>query len=250
VRIFTPKAEIPFAGHPTIGTALVLATLGRVSRKGPKGRLVMEQLAGTVPVEISYEDDRPVEAELTAPERPWHKAGPPEADCAALVGLSPAQVRAACIASAGTPFLIVEVTDLAALAQAVSPPASAAGLLAGPAANGVLLFVRTAGDREHDIRVRMFAPLHGIVEDPATGSAAAALAGLLGDVDGTCDGWRGWRIGQGIEMRRPSLIVARALREGGRVAEVRVAGSAVLVAEGSIETDRQEERGGAQDAAA
>ena len=81
----------------------------------------------------------------------------------------------------------------------------------------------------------MFAPAHGIPEDPATGSAVAALAGFLAGRPGLADGWHGWRITQGVEMGRPSLIQARALRRGGVAAEVRIAGTAVPVAEGTIE---------------
>jgi trans-2,3-dihydro-3-hydroxyanthranilate isomerase len=96
----------------------------------------------------------------------------------------------------------------------------------------------------------MYAPLWGVPEDPATGSAAAALAGLLATTDASDDGWHSWRIEQGIEMKRPSLIRARALREGGRVAEVRVAGGAVLVAEGTIHVPQRTSEGGAGYAAA
>ena len=79
--------------------------------------------------------------------------------------------------------------------------------------NGVLLFTRDTGSAEHDLRARMYAPGHGIGEDPATGSAAAALAGLLAVTEGDADGWMSWRIGQGIEMGRPSLL--RGAREAG-----------------------------------
>ncbi|HMR33360.1 MAG TPA: PhzF family phenazine biosynthesis protein [Geminicoccaceae bacterium] len=224
VRIFTPRFEMPFAGHPTIGTAIALAGLGRA----PGGRVVMEQIAGTVPVDILA--GSPVEAELTAPEPPALRDAPELAACAALVGLGIDDVATARIASAGAPFLFVELRSLGALGRARVP---APGQIAE--ANGLALFTRETGSPEHDLRMRMFAPDHGIAEDPATGSAAAALGGLLATTEGGADGWRSWRIGQGIEMGRPSLLRVRARREAGKVAEIRVAGAAVTVAEGTIE---------------
>jgi trans-2,3-dihydro-3-hydroxyanthranilate isomerase len=231
VRIFTPRAEMPFAGHPTIGTAIALGNLGRAAREAGGGRIVMEQRAGTVPVELRFAGDRAVEAELTAPQAPSLRAAPDAATCAALTGLAEADVVATRIASAGAAFLVVEVRGLDALARA-RPPVSPSGDVVP---NGVLLFTRETGSPEHDLRARMYAPGHGIAEDPATGSAAAALAGLLGATEGDSDGWMSWRIGQGIEMGRPSLLRARARREAGKVVEIRVAGAAVTVAEGTIE---------------
>jgi trans-2,3-dihydro-3-hydroxyanthranilate isomerase len=235
VRIFTPRAEMPFAGHPTIGTAIALARLGRIARQGETGRVVMEQLAGTVPVDLHFAGAAPVGAELTAPAAPALAPAPSAADCARLVGLDAGDVVACRVASAGVPFLIVEIASLGALARSRPPAAGEAALLREAQSNGVLVVTRDTGDAEHDLRARMFAPCHGIAEDPATGSAAAALAGLLGSAEGLPDGWHVWRIGQGYEMGRPSRLIARARREVGRVVEIRVAGRAVVVAEGVIE---------------
>lgn len=235
VRIFTPRAEMPFAGHPTIGTAIALAGLGRVARDGDRGRIVMEQGAGTVPVELRFAGERAVEAALTAPSAPSVAPGPAAAACARLVGLDEGEIVACHIASAGASFLIVELAGLGPLGRARSPAAAEAGLLSEVGVNGVLLVTRATDDPDLDLRARMFAPLHGVVEDPATGSAAAALAGLLGSAQGLADGWQEWRIGQGHEMGRPSRILARARREAGRVGEIRVAGQAVTVAEGWLD---------------
>ncbi len=223
VRIFTPRHEMPFAGHPTIGTAIALANLGRASG----GRVVMEQLAGTVPVDILA--DSPVEAELTAPQPPSVREAPHGAGLAVLAGVAASEVVRAHIASTGAAFLFVELRSLGALAGARPP----VGLEAD--AEGLALFTRDTGSAAHDLCMRMFAPHHGIAEDPATGSAAAALGGLLAVTEGRADGWQSWRIGQGIEMGRPSLLRVRARREAGNVAEIRVAGAAVTVAEGTIE---------------
>jgi trans-2,3-dihydro-3-hydroxyanthranilate isomerase len=235
VRIFTPKAEIPFAGHPTVGTALVLAWHGRAPIEG---EVVLEEGAGPVPVRIAAEGETAVAAEFAAPVAPSHGPATSAAPVAAALGLSPADLVTdaglPCVASCGTPFLVVELAGRAALARARLD--AAADLPDG--GNGVFLFTRGAGDASAaDARARMFAPKHGIAEDPATGSAAAAFAGFLGGRPGLAEGWHRWRVAQGVEMGRPSLIEASAHRQGDRVVEVRVGGKAVPVAEGTIEVE-------------
>jgi trans-2,3-dihydro-3-hydroxyanthranilate isomerase len=232
VRIFTPRAEMPFAGHPTVGTALVLAWLGRTP---PSGEFVLEEQAGPVPVRLRRDEAGAMSAEFRAPAAPTHGPRIDAGGVADSLGLTLDDLvtdsglpRAA---SCGAPFLLVELAGRAALARASLT--GAAGLPA-VAAEGVFLFARDGGEVE--LRARMFAPAHGIAEDPATGSAAAALAGFLAGRPGLADGWHAWRIAQGVEMGRPSLIEARARRQEGRVTEVRVGGRAVPVAKGTIET--------------
>lgn len=232
VRIFTPRSEMPFAGHPTVGTALALAWLGRVP---PGGEIVLEELAGPVPVRVEQADGRPGVAEFAAPVAPT--CGRPQPAASIGVGLPVEDILTAdglpCVASCGAPFLLVEVAGLDALARARLD-----GAVALPdGAKGVFLFTRETGDSSLDVRARMFAPHDGIAEDPATGSAAAAFAGYLAGRPDAAEGWHRWRIGQGFEMGRPSLIETRARREASRVVEVRVGGAAVPVAEGSIEVD-------------
>lgn len=226
LRIFTPKAEIPFAGHPTVGTALALVWLGRAPETG---EIVLEEPAGSVPVRLT-----PGSAELTAPAAPEHGPMLPTAPLAAALGLDEGDVLdrdgLPCVASAGTDFLFVELASRAALARA-----RIAGNPPEPGGKGVFLFTRQGTDPGFDLHARMFAPAFGIAEDPATGSAAAALAGFLAGRPNVADGWHGWRIAQGLEMGRPSRIKARALRQDGRVAEVRVGGKAVPVVEGTTE---------------
>ncbi len=236
VRIFTPRAEIGFAGHPTIGTALLLARLGRVRRDAGSGRIVMGQRAGTVAVEVRFDGEHARSAELTAPARPSHAAGPPITAAAVALSIAPREIVATHRASAGTAFVVVEVPSIEVLARATTPSLERLAALGEAAGEGILVFCRVADDPRHDIRARMFAPAHGIAEDPATGSAAVALAGLLAG-EGRGDGWQRWRIGQGIEMGRPSLLVAGARRSGGQVVEARVAGTAVHVAAGAIEVE-------------
>ena len=232
VRIFTPRAEMPFAGHPTIGTALALHWLGRVAAESA---FVLELPAGPVPVELTRDPTAAVFAELTAPAAATHSAPMDPAPVARALGLAPGEIVSGgglpCTASCGAPFLLAELVSLAALGRAWLN--SAAGL-PKVAVVGVLVFTRISDTGE--LRARMFAPAHGIPEDPATGSAAAALAGFLASRSDRGEDWHTWRIAQGIEMGRPSRITVRARRSGGRVAEVRVGGTAVPVAEGTIET--------------
>lgn len=230
VRIFTPMSELPFAGHPTVGTALVLAWLGRVPAEGA---FVLEEAAGPVPVEV-----RENTAEFTAPAVASSGPALDPAPIAAALGLNVEALRVdgglPRVASHGVPFLLVELGSCQELASARLArgvePAEAEG-------HGVFLFTRDTDDPKTELRARMFAPSHKIPEDPATGSAAAALAGFLGSGPGLEHGWHRWRIRQGMEMGRPSLIEARARHEGGRVVEVRIAGRAVPVTEGTIEAD-------------
>lgn len=233
LRIFTPRAEVPFAGHPTIGTVLVLAWLGRVPGEAS---FVLEEEAGLVRAEVRFADGRPVSAEFTAPAAPWHGAPVDPRSVADALGLALDDLRLGqglpAQASCGTPFLFVELAGLAALGRA---RLDVTRLPAEAGENGVFLFTAETGDPRIDLRARMFAPQFGIPEDPATGSAAAALAGFLAGRPGLAEGWHGWRIAQGLEMGRPSLIEARARRAGGAVAEVRIAGGAVPVSEGTIE---------------
>ncbi len=228
VRIFTPKAEMPFAGHPTVGTALVLAWLGRVPADGA---IVLEEAAGPVPVRVEEAGVDAAFAEFVAPVAPTHGPSLPSA-AAGLAGAAVLSLDGLpCVASCGAPFVLAEVASLAALADARADVAADLP----SSATGVLVFTRATADSNLDLRARMFAPRHGVPEDPATGSAAAALAGYLAGRPGLAEGWHAWRIGQGIEMGRPSLIQTRARRVDGRVVEVRVGGAAVRVAEGTIE---------------
>jgi trans-2,3-dihydro-3-hydroxyanthranilate isomerase len=233
LRIFTPGAEMPFAGHPTVGTALALGWLGRTP---PSGEFVLEEKAGSVPVKVARDAAGDLNAEFTAPEAASHGPAIAAGPVAQALGLEVGEIVAGgglpCAASCGALYLVVELASRDALARARL--GSIAGL-PDVAAEGVFLFTRDGGDGRSNLRARMFAPAHGIPEDPATGSAAAALAGFLAGRPGVPDGWHAWRIAQGVEMGRPSLIAARARRSGGKVTEVRVGGTAVPVAEGTIE---------------
>ncbi len=218
VRIFTPGQELPFAGHPNVGTGFVLA-LERMRR----GETVpetfwFEETAGLVPVRPIHSDEALVGAELTAPERLTRLRSFEAAPVARAIGLAPDAVMVdrhpPHIASAGLPFLLVELSSPSLVDRAVADRAGLAALLPCDGADGVYLYAR---DGRGGLYARMFAPSDGIDEDPATGSAAAALGALLGALSG---GDLSLTIRQGVAMGRPSLlsvsVVDGAVSVGGR----------------------------------
>jgi trans-2,3-dihydro-3-hydroxyanthranilate isomerase len=231
VRIFTPRSELAFAGHPTVGTALALAWQGLLPPT--RQQVTLGEGAGPVPVGLRYEDGRAVWAEFRAPVIATAGRRVDAGVCAEALGLDLADIEPdpamPCEVAGGVAFLMVPLASRAALARAHLRDLK---LFDTITARGVCLWTRDMGEADADLRVRMFAPLEGIPEDPATGSAAASLTSLLGTR--APDGVQRWRILQGVEMGRPSRIEASACAEGGRVTEVRVGGSAVQVAEGMI----------------
>lgn len=238
VRIFTPTMEVPFAGHPNVGTATVLAWRGQAFGRPVGDRVVFEETAGLVPVAIMRADGRPVGATLTAPQ-PFRRLGESDVtEVAACLGLRPSQIcddrHAPVGGTVGLPFLLVELADRAAL-EAARPVTSA--ILTAPTVapvKDIHCYVRTGGADGLDLRTRMFAPLDGVPEDPATGSANCALAGLLMEIDGPADGTVRLRIAQGVEMGRPSLLLAETDRSAGVTTAIRIGGECVAIRRGEI----------------
>ena len=237
VRIFTPRAELPFAGHPNVGTAFVLAATGELGPLDHAITVTFEERA--VPITVARRDGRLIWCELSAPERFSLGAVVPAEALAAAVSLTPGDVETRThppqVGSVGLPFLIAELRGLAALGRARPAMPGIDTLVALGVIPDIHLYVRSGG--ETDLRARMFAPLDGVAEDPATGSANCALAALLARHDPASDGSYRWRIAQGVEMGRPSLLEAAAEKRGGVVVEAKVGGAAVLVCEGTIEAD-------------
>ena len=237
VRIFTVRSEIPFAGHPNVGTAFVLAT----QASKPPARLKFEEKAGLVPVEILSEQGRVVGAELTAPQPLKRLAQLAAGQAAACLSLSPADVKtdrhAPQIASVGLPFLIVELASREALRRAKPDAAAFARTFPCDGSDAIYFYTRDVPDNEKpcDLQARMFHPgASGLSEDPATGSATAAAAALLADLDATREGELTLRIGQGVDMGRPSLLLTRVRKAGGAVASVHVGGACVPMMEGTF----------------
>lgn len=232
VRIFTPTKELPFAGHPTVGTACLLAEL----HLAPSDQaFLLEENVGPVPVRVRREPDRALYAELTTAKLP--EFGPPPPDAAALASLLGLQAEdigrpgeAPRAVSCGVPFLLVPLRAPELLAAIEVDSARCKAVLGGYWAQE--LFVYTHG-YEGELRARMFAPNLGIAEDPATGSAAAALAGALGQEAGG-EGRLDWTLHQGVEMGRPSQLQLSVDRRGGQVSAIRVGGHAIRVSEGLL----------------
>jgi trans-2,3-dihydro-3-hydroxyanthranilate isomerase len=239
VRIFTPAREVPFAGHPNVGTAFVLAGAGEVGEIRSSLTVTFEEKAGLVPVSIHEAEGKISWCELAAPQAlSVGKTFSPELVSSAVslaaediaTNTHPPQV-----ASVGLPFLIAELRDRSALERA---RVSISGFEA-VRKEGVWpsLHLYTRATDGFDIRARMFSPLGGVPEDPATGSASCALVGLLAHCSGQPNGSFGLRIAQGVEMGRPSTLLARAEKKDGVVQGTWVGGACVLVSEGFIRID-------------
>lgn len=241
LRIFTPGMEMAFAGHPTVGTALLLAELEHAEEAGEL-RLVLEENVGPVPVTVRREGGKPPFAVLTAAQPPEVRPAPlAEEELARLVGLDPADLAGstptalpAAAISTGMPFTLIPVRDLATLGRARLDPALWAERLAGAWAPHVYVAAPAGEASGADFRVRMFAPAMGISEDPATGAAAAAFAGYLALRPETPDGLSRWTVEQGVEMGRPSRLHLEAETEDSQVRAIRVGGTAVTVGEGVL----------------
>jgi trans-2,3-dihydro-3-hydroxyanthranilate isomerase len=238
VRIFTPTTEIPFAGHPNVGTAFVLATTGGLGSMEEPTTVTFEEKAGLVPIAIRRRDGT-LWCELSAPERLSLTKTVSAESLASAVSLVPSDVVTKThlpqVASVGLPFLVAELQDREALARARINPPGFDAIAAQGIRPDILLYTRSAD--EFDIRARMFAPFDGVPEDPATGSANCALAGLLSHYDQARDGTFSWRIAQGVEMGRPSVLEASAEKRDGVVLATRVGGASVLVSNGMIDVD-------------
>ncbi|MFC2966738.1 PhzF family phenazine biosynthesis protein [Acidimangrovimonas pyrenivorans] len=234
VRIFFPTAEIPFAGHPTIGCACLLADL----RHGPdnyRTHLVLEEQAGLVPVTVTRKRGV-TEAEFIAPVLPYAHPGEAPAELiAAALDLGQEAIgfgrHAPGIWEGGPAFLYVPVADRAALARArpIEPHWSA--LMAAAKVDSAYLYTRGDGV---DFQARMFSPTAGIPEDPATGSATAILAAQLQAAGRVRPGEHAFSLLQGAEMGRPSHLTLTVVATATKLVEVRIRGAAMPVSEGRI----------------
>jgi trans-2,3-dihydro-3-hydroxyanthranilate isomerase len=239
VRIFTPGGEIPFAGHPNVGTAFVLASAGEFGEIDSSLTVTFEEGAGLVPVTIYREDGAVVLCEVAAPQSLSLGKTIAAQLVAAAVSLSPEDILTDThhpqVCSVGLPFVITELKDRSALERARINMSGFDALADLDIKPSMHLYVRVSDG--FDIRARMFAPLSGVPEDPATGSASCALAGLLAHYQEKPSGSFAWRIAQGVEMGRPSTLLARAEKADGTVRATSVGGSCVMVSEGFIQVD-------------
>ena len=236
VRIFTPVRELPFAGHPNVGTAYALARIGTVFGHPVPATLLFEEAAGLVPVRILHKGGQISGAELTAPQRLSRGAELPARVVAACFGLAEEDIvtdrHMPLVAGVGTPFIIAELRKVETLGRIRPDAAAFAAHLPVDGTNALLVYVRAG---RGVLKTRMIIPLPDIREDPATGSANAALAGLLAELAPQADHHFKWTIHQGVEMGRPSLLLAEADKSAGQVTGVRIGGSCVPVMEGLLD---------------
>jgi len=236
VRIFTPTTEIPFAGHPNIGTAFVLAETGALGKEIPD-TVLFEEKAGLVSIEIQANLGSPTSFELKAPQVLTLQEFPAIRSVAKALSLREMEIvvttHTPTVASVGLPFLFVEVLDLSVLSQVRIDMTGFDRLLVEGAVPYVHVYTPKKGST--DIQARVFAPLDGVAEDPATGSANCALAALLSHYRSERDGEFSWCVFQGIELGRPSTLRIRARKENGCVVASWVGGTCVMISEGWID---------------
>ncbi len=251
VRIYTPRVEVPFAGHPNVGTAFVLAHERQRQGLPDAGNFVFEEHAGLVPITLLREQaagaagggpsGAVIGAELRAPEALSRRSVVPPESAAACLSLPVSAIatnrHAPQVVSVGLPFLVVELNSRDALRTARANVAAHEALLPLDGADCVFTYVReapAAADGSIVLHARMFAPLDGVPEDPATGSATAATIALLAALEGSARAEQHWRIHQGVDMGRPSLLLGRTVpgREGATA--VYVGGRCVAVFAGSL----------------
>lgn len=211
VRIFTPATEVPFAGHPNVGTAAVLARRGECFGKAIGSEVIFEEEAGLVPVRIERGENGSVGATLTAPQSFATSETLECAEVAAAIGLTSADIstdhHVPTVASVGLPFVLVELSSREALQRSrnvVSEFSNGSETL--ETVGKILCYIRADADDTVDIRARMFTKRGN--EDPATGSANCALLGLLASLDGSTTHTMETlqlKVAQGVEMGRPSL---------------------------------------------
>lgn len=234
VRIFTPTKELPFAGHPTIGCAIALAERRHTGTDDII--LVLEERVGPVRCGVKLSASGANFAEFTAPKLSAPAGADPTPQAAArALGLEPSDVgfgrHMPSLFSAGVPFVMIPVADIATLGRAQLTSNETSATLG---ATEVFVYTRAERDADHAFRARMFAPEIGIVEDPATGSAAASFAGVLARFENLPDGWHTLPILQGVEMGRPSLIGLEIEIADTKLNNARIAGKAVKVSEGVL----------------
>lgn len=234
LRIFTPGMELPFAGHPTIGTAVLLGEMGLVTFAGEYAGFSLELEVGLVRIRVGRRIGKPTSAQLTSARNPERgPEAPSSQDLARVLGISPDDLAGGPDRpetwTCGIPFLFIPVRDTSALGRIRFNLAEWERVLKDFWAPHVYIFCRGGSG---NLRARMFAPAMGIMEDPATGAAAATIAGYLAARAGSKVGTLTWNLEQGIEMGRPSQIAIECDVDGNGIKAVRIGGKAIPVFEG------------------
>ena len=226
VRIFSPTEELPFAGHPTLGTAFVIREHLQERQPESVSNLVLNLAVGPIPVEVSIDNVFWMKQNAATIGPVLDNA----MEVADALGLDPSDIHKTWPireSSTGLPFLMVPLRGLAALGRSRVVSDRFSALMAQTTAKGIFLFCEETRDRAHQFAARMFAPGLGILEDPATGSANGCFAGYWGALGHEVDAI----VEQGYEMGRPSQVRIRGKFQNG-VLQISVGGEVVAIAQG------------------
>ncbi len=240
IRIFTPERELPFAGHPTVGTAVLLADLRSPAVNGERDAIIaLEETIGTVRVGVRERTGSAPFAEFDAPRLPEvHPKAPPAERLASVLGLLPREIgfenHKPMLISGGPAFLHIPVATQEAIGRVRINMSEWQQVVSPLECVGVYLYTRQCVHTNSAFHARMFAPDAGVAEDPATGSAALGFAAAAFAFDEYPDGTHKRVVEQGYEMGRPSHITLTLVVKGGRLNVVRIGGHAVRVAVGKI----------------
>jgi len=240
VRIFTPAREIPFAGHPTVGTAIALLLLGEAgAQTGGSAKLVLEEGVGPIPVTVKSSPGTAAFAQFSTAK--LAEIGPPVPGndvLAEVLSIAADDILTAPMAaqnvSCGLPFLLVPLRSVDAVSRSRVRMEKWEPALKSAWAPDIFVFARKSEGGDAHFHARMYGPGVNVPEDPATGSANACLAGYLAARSAQKDGTLRWTVDQGIEMGRPSRIEIEADKSAGAVTAIRVGGNAVMMTEGSL----------------
>jgi trans-2,3-dihydro-3-hydroxyanthranilate isomerase len=240
VRIFTPAREIPFAGHPTVGTAIALFLLGKAgAQKSGSAKLVLEEGVGPIPVTVKSSPGGAAFAQFSTAR--LAEVGPPVPGNDVLAGVLSIAAddiltapMAAQNVSCGLPFLLVPLRSVDAVSRSRVRMEKWESALKSAWAPDIFLFAKDPAGGDAHFHARMYGPGVNVPEDPATGSANACLAGYLAARSAQKDGTLRWTVDQGVEMGRPSRIEIEADKSAGAVTAIRVGGNAVMMTEGSL----------------
>ena len=240
IRIFTPRYELPFAGHPTVGAAVLLARLRAPEQLRGGVTIALEEKIGLVSVDVSERAGRATRGVFGLPKLSEQAPGHIDPRKAALaLGLQVDEIgfdrHAPGVWSAGVPYALVPVTSAAALSRAaLVDPAAARAAFEEAGALAVYLYTRDAREPGHAVAARMFVVGQGGYEDPATGSAVAAFAGAAVAFEQPEDGLHQLVVEQGYDMGRPSEIVLDLDVSAGALVGARIGGAAVIASEGIL----------------
>ena len=236
VRIFTSRVEVPFAGHPTIGTAVMLAQESEAGEHPAVSQYIFEMAGGDIAVQLLRERGLVVGAELRAPEPLSLRDTVSVERTAACLSLSRDDVSIAAhppqVISVGLPFLVAELKTRDALRRARPVLALHEEVLPTVGTDSIYAYVR--GPEAGSLHARAFMPIDGMVEDAATGSATAATIALLASLGAEPSSDLSWRVEQGVDMGRPSVLLGRTRKRDGTVTDVHIAGKAVRVMRGVL----------------